>query len=199
MKLMIVGASGTLGRAIVEHLAHSHELIKVAKTQGDYQVDITSEESIKALFEKVGRVDGIISVTGNLHFAAISEMTGQGFNIGLNDKLLGQVNLALIGQNYLNEGGSITLTSGIVSQQPIKGGTNASTVNAALEGFVKSAAIELKNGQRINAISPSVVTESLDVYGPFFPGYESVPAQRVAMAFQRSIEGGLTGQTFNVW
>lgn len=196
---MIVGASGTLGRAIVEHLAHSHELIKVAKTQGDYQVDITSEESIKALFEKVGRVDGIISVTGNLHFSPISEMTGQGFNIGLNDKLLGQVNLALIGQNYLNEGGSITLTSGIVSQQPIKGGTNASTVNAALEGFVKSAAIELKNGQRINAISPSVVTESLDVYGPFFPGYESVPAQRVAMAFQRSIEGGLTGQTFNVW
>jgi NAD(P)-dependent dehydrogenase (short-subunit alcohol dehydrogenase family) len=199
MKLMIVGASGTLGRAIVEHLAHSHELIKVAKTQGDYQVDITSEESIKALFEKVGRVDGIISVTGNLHFSPISEMTGQGFNIGLNDKLLGQVNLALIGQNYLNEGGSITLTSGIVSQQPIKGGTNASTVNAALEGFVKSAAIEFKNGQRINAISPSVVTESLDVYGPFFPGYESVPAQRVAMAFQRSIEGGLTGQTFNVW
>ena len=199
MKLMIVGASGTLGRAVVKHLAHSHELIKVAKTQGDYQVDITSEESIKALFEKVGRVDGIISVTGNLHFAPLPQMTAEDFSLGLNDKLLGQVNLALVGQHYLNDGGSITLTSGIVSEQPIIGGTNASTVNAAIEGFVLSAAIELKNGQRINAVNPSVVTESLDIYEPFFPGYESVPANRVAMAFQRSIEGGLNGKIFKVW
>ena len=199
MKIVVVGASGTLGKALVEHLGQENELVQVAKSQGEYRLDITDGNSIKALFERVGKVDAIVSVTGNLHFGALEEMTAQNFSLGLNDKLLGQVNLALIGQNYLNEGGSITLTSGIVSQQPIKGGTNASTVNAALEGFVKSAAIELKNGQRINAISPSVVTESLDVYGPFFPGYEPVSAQRVAMAFQKSIEGGLTGQTFNVW
>ena len=199
MKLLIIGASGTLGRALVDHLAGHHELIKVGKTQGDYRVDITQSDSVKNLFEKVGRVDGILSVTGNLHFTPLAQMSAEDFSIGLNDKLLGQVNLALIGQHYLNEGGSITLTSGIVSEQPIIGGTNASTVNAAIEGFIRSAAIELKNCQRINAVNPSVVTESLDVYAPFFPGYEPVSAKRVAMAFQRSIEGGLNGQVFKVW
>ncbi len=199
MKLLIIGASGTLGRALVDHLAGHHELIKVGKTQGDHRVDITQSDSVKNLFEKIGKVDGILSVTGNLHFAPLAHMTAEDFSLGLNDKLLGQVNLALIGQHYLNDGGSITLTSGIVSDQPIIGGTNASTVNAAIEGFIRSAAIELKNSQRINAVNPSVVTESLDVYGPFFKGYESVSAKRVAMAFQRSIEGGLNGQVFKVW
>jgi len=199
MKLVIIGASGTLGRALIDHLAGKHEVVKVGKTQGDYLVDITQADSVKNLFKKVGKVDGIISVTGNLHFAPLPQMTAEGFSLGLNDKLLGQVNLALVGQHYLNDGGSITLTSGIVSEQPIIGGTNASTVNAAIEGFVLSAAIELKNGQRINAVNPSVVTESLDIYEPFFPGYESVPANRVAMAFQRSIEGGLNGKIFKVW
>ena len=199
MKIVVVGASGTLGKALVEHLGQENELVQVAKSQGEYRLDITDGNSIKALFERVGKVDAIVSVTGNLHFGALEEMTAQNFSLGLNDKLLGQVNLALIGQHYLNKGGSITLTSGIVSEEPIIGGCNATTVNAAIEGFVRAAAIELKNGMRINAVSPSVVTESLDVYGPFFPGYESVSAKRVAMAFQRSLEGPLSGQTFKVW
>ncbi len=199
MKIVVVGASGTLGKALVEHLGQENELVQVAKSQGEYRLDITDGNSIKALFERVGKVDAIVSVTGNLHFGALEEMTAQNFSLGLNDKLLGQVNLALIGQHYLNKGGSITLTSGIVSEEPIIGGCNATTVNAAIEGFVRAAAIELNNGMRINAVSPSVVTESLDVYGPFFPGYESVSAKRVAMAFQRSLEGPLSGQTFKVW
>jgi len=199
MKIVVVGASGTLGKALVEHFGQENELVQVAKSQGEYRLDITDGNSIKALFERVGKVDAIVSVTGNLHFGALEEMTAQNFSLGLNDKLLGQVNLALIGQHYLNKGGSITLTSGIVSEEPIIGGCNATTVNAAIEGFVRAAAIELNNGMRINAVSPSVVTESLDVYGPFFPGYESVSAKRVAMAFQRSLEGPLSGQTFKVW
>jgi len=199
MKIVVVGASGTLGKALVEHLGQENELVQVAKSQGEYRLDITDGNSIKALFERIGKVDAIVSVTGNLHFGALEEMTAQNFSLGLNDKLLGQVNLALIGQHYLNKGGSITLTSGIVSEEPIIGGCNATTVNAAIEGFVRAAAIELNNGMRINAVSPSVVTESLDVYGPFFPGYESVSAKRVAMAFQRSLEGPLSGQTFKVW
>ena len=199
MKIVVVGASGTLGKALVEHLGQENELVQVAKSQGEYRLDITDGNSIKALFERVGKVDAIVSVTGNLHFGALEEMTAQNFSLGLNDKLLGQVNLALIGQHYLNKGGSITLTSGIVSEEPIIGGCNATTVNAAIEGFVRAAAIELKNGMRINAVSPSVVTESLDVYGAFFPGYESVSAKRVAMAFQRSLQGQLSGQTFKVW
>ena len=199
MKILIVGSTGTIGMAITKNMEARHKVIKVGNTNGDFQVDIKSSESIRALFDAVGKVDAIVSACGNLHFGSLAEMTAEDFNVGLQDKLLGQVNLALIGQHYLNDGGSITLSSGIVSEQPITGGANASCVNAAIEGFVMGASIELKNNQRINAVCPSVVTESLAVYDPFFPGYESVSVVRVAKAYQRSIEGPLNGQVFKVW
>jgi len=199
MKIIVIGATGTIGKEIVRNMEERHAVIKVGNKQGDFQVDIKSSQSIAKLFDTVGKVDAIISVCGNLHFGPLHEMTADDFNIGLQDKLLGQVNLALVGQHYLNNGGSITLSSGIVSTQPIVGGANATCVNAAIEGFVLGASIELKNNQRINAVCPSVVTESLSTYGPFFPGYESVSVTRVAKAYQRSIEGPLNGETFKVW
>jgi NAD(P)-dependent dehydrogenase (short-subunit alcohol dehydrogenase family) len=199
MKIIVIGATGTIGKEIVKNLEERHTVIKVGNQQGDFQVDIRSSQSIEKLFEAVGKVDAIVSACGNLHFGPLQEMTADDFNIGLQDKLLGQVNLALVGQHYLSDGGSITLSSGIVSTQPIIGGTNATCVNAAIEGFVVGASIELKNNQRINAVCPSVVTESLDTYGPFFPGYESVSVARVAKAYQRSVEGPLNGEIFKVW
>ncbi len=199
MKILVMGATGTIGKEIVRNMEERHTVVKVGNTKGDYQVDIRSQQSIQELFDIIGMVDAIISACGNLHFGPLVEMTANDFNIGLQDKLLGQVNIALIGQHYLNDAGSITLSSGIVSVQPIVGGANATCVNAAIEGFVLGASIELKNSQRINAVCPSVVTESLDTYGPFFPGYESVSVSRVAKAYQRSVEGPLNGTVFNVW
>lgn len=199
MKIIVIGATGTIGKEIVNNMEERHTVFKVGNTKGDFQVDIRSKESISKMFMDIGKVDAIISACGNLHFGPMVDMTSDEFNIGLQDKLLGQVNLALIGQHYLNDGGSITLSSGIVSTQPIAGGANATCVNAAIEGFVLGASIELKNSQRINAVCPTVVTESLDVYGPFFPGYESVPVSKVAKAYQRSVEGPLNGKVFNVW
>jgi len=199
MKIIVIGATGTIGQEIVKNMEERHTVIKVGNTKGDFQVDIRSSQSILKLFDTIGKVDTIISACGNLHFGPLEEMTADDFNIGLQDKLLGQVNLALIGQHYLNDGGSITLSSGIVSAQPIVGGANATCVNAAIEGFVLGASIELKNSRRINAVCPSVVTESLDTYEPFFPGYESVSVSRVAKAYQRSVEGPLNGTIFKVW
>ena len=118
---------------------------------------------------------------------------------GLQDKLLGQVRIALIGQSFLNDGGSITLTSGIIADEPIRQGANATTVNAAVEGFVRGAAIELPRGIRINVVSPTVVEESLKAYGPFFPGFEAASAERVAKAYRRSVEGAQTGRVYKVW
>ena len=120
--------------------------------------------------------------------------------VGLQDKLLGQVRLALAAQHHLNAGGSITLTSGIVSAQPIRDGVNATSVNAALEGFVRAAALELlPRGLRINVVSPNVLIESMAAYGPYFPGFEAVSAQRAALAFQRAVEGIQSGETLTVW
>ena len=106
--------------------------------------------------------------------------------------------LALVGQHFLRDGGSITLVSGIVAQEPIAQGVNATTVNAGLEGFVRAAACELPRGIRINLISPTVLSESLAAYGDFFPGFPSVPAAAVAQAYRRSIEGVQTGRIYPV-
>lgn len=198
MKIVIIGASGTVGRAVTETLSRKHEVIRVGRTQGDYQVDITSQESVEALFEKVGRVDAIVSATGNLFFGPLSTMTDQDFNQGLQDKLLGQIRLALTGQHFLNDGGSITLISGIIAHEPIAQGANAATINAGLEGFVRAAACELERGQRINLISPTVLSESAAAYDGFFPGFESVPAVTVANAYRRSVEGIQTGRIYKV-
>lgn len=198
MKIIVIGASGTVGRAVAQELSQRHEVIHVGRTQGDYQVDITSQQSVESLFEKTGRVDAIVSATGNLFFGPLATMTDGDFNQGLQDKLLGQTRLALTGQHYLNDGGSITLISGIVAHEPIAQGVNATTVNAGLEGFVRAAACELPRGIRINLISPTVLTESAAAYDGFFPGFASVPAASVAQAYRRSVEGIQNGRIYKV-
>lgn len=199
MKILVIGGTGTLGKAVVSALGDNHNVITAGKTRGDFQVDITDESSVKALFARTGKLDAIISTTGSLHFGPLEEMTAEQFNTGLQDKLLGQVRIALIGKAFLNDGGSITLTSGIVADEPIRQGANATAVNAAVEGFVRAAAIELPRGLRINGVSPTVVEESLEGYGPFFPGFEAAPAVRVAKAYVRSVEGAQTGRIYKVW
>lgn len=198
MKILVIGASGTVGQGVVNELSRDHQVIRVGKTQGDYRVDLTSEESVQALFAQTGNVDAVISTTGGVHFGALAEMTSEQFNSGLQDKLLGQVRLVLIGQKFVNPGGSFTLTTGILAQQPIRTGVNATAVNGALESFVMAAANELP-GLRINAVSPTVLTEALESYGPFFPGFESAPASRVALAYRRSVDGVESGKVYRVW
>ncbi|MBW8465358.1 short chain dehydrogenase [Acidovorax sp.] len=197
-KILLIGASGTIGQAVLANLGARHDVITVGRSSGMHQADLAQPASLAALFAAVGKVDAIVSTAGNVHFGPLAEMTAEQFHIGLQDKLLGQVQLALLGQRYLNDGGSITLISGILGTEPIRNGASATAVNAAIEGFVAAAAIELPRGLRINAVSPTVLTESMGTYGPFFPGFEPVPAERAALAYQRSVEGAQTGRVYRV-
>ncbi|MCO7487758.1 short chain dehydrogenase [Stenotrophomonas maltophilia] len=200
MKILLVGASGTLGQAVARQLGQQHQILAAGRHSGELRVDLTDDASVAELFARTGPVDAVISTAGKLYFGPLQEMTPEQFNIGLQDKLLGQVRLALAAQHHLNSGGSITLTSGIVSAQPIRDGVNATAVNAALEGFVRAAALELlPRGLRINVVSPNVLIESMAAYGPYFPGFEAVSAQRAALAFQRAVEGIQSGETITVW
>ncbi len=168
--------AASIGRAVSEELSQRHEVIRVGRTRGDYQVDITSQESVEALFAQTGEVDAIVSTTGNLHFGPLSTMTDSQFNLGLQDKMLGQIRLALVGQHFLRDGGSINPGQRLLSRRnPLLRGVNATTVNAGLEGFVRAAACELPRGMRINLISPTVLSESLAAYGDFFPGFPAFP------------------------
>ena len=197
MKILVVGASGVLGSAVVAELGSRHDIIRGGRSGADLAIDITDPQSIRAAFEKLGSVDAVVSTAGKVKFAPLAAMSGEDYGIGLADKLMGQVNLVLIGRPHLSERGSFTLTSGILSHDPIVAGSSASMVNGAIDCFVRAAAIELMP-QRINAVSPGVLVESMGGYAPFFRGHEPVPAARAALAFSKSVEGALTGEVFSV-
>lgn len=198
MKILIVGATGTVGKFVAAALAERHEIVKAGSKSGDVQVDIKDAGSIRKLFDKVGKVDAVVSAAGKVHFGEFAKMTEAEIGVGLKDKLMGQVNLVLIGRDYVRDGGSFTLTSGVLSHDPIRLGVGASLVNGAIDCFVRAAAIEMPRGIRINSISPGVLEEALPSYGPYFLGHDAVPGKRVANAYVKSVEGLLTGQVIHV-
>ncbi|WP_409278430.1 short chain dehydrogenase [Pseudomonas defluvii] len=198
MKILLIGASGTIGSAVAKELEQRHDVLRIGRTRGDYQVDISSSASIRSLFEQTGRFDALVCAAGNVTFAALEDMTEEHFALGLNDKLMGQVNLLLIGREFINDGGSFTFTTGITSHDPIRTGSSASLVNGAIDAFVKAAAIELPRGLRVNSVSPNVLVEAMPAYAPYFRGFKPVPAADVALAYAKSVEGLQTGQTYHV-
>jgi NAD(P)-dependent dehydrogenase (short-subunit alcohol dehydrogenase family) len=198
MRIMVVGASGTIGRAVVAELEERHEIVAAGRSSGDLELDITDGRSIRAAYEKAGTLDAVVSATGTVKFAPFEDMEAADYEIGLEDKLMGQVNLVLIGREFLAEAGSFTLTTGVLDSDPIRQGTSASMVNGAINAFVMAAAIEMPRGQRINAVSPGVIEEAMEAYAPYFRGFEPVPAARAALAYAKSVEGARTGQVYRV-
>ena len=199
MKVLLVGASGIIGRGIDAELSQRHEIIRASRSSGDINVDLTDIASIKAMFTKVGKVGAVVSATGKVHFGDFSEMDDDKYRIGINDKLMGQVNLVLVGRDHVADNASFTLTTGILSKDPIRYGSSASMVNGAIESFVRAAAIEMKPGLRINAVSPGVILEAMEGYAPYFRGHDPVPASRAALGYAKSVEGLQTGQVFEIF
>ncbi|HEA3086476.1 TPA: short chain dehydrogenase [Aeromonas dhakensis] len=198
MKIVIVGASGTIGSAVSDLLAKDHQVIRVGHSQGDARVDMRDPASIRGLFAKLGQFDSLVVASGSAAFNALTEMTDEEWQLGIQSKLMGQINLTRAAIPHLNDKGSITLISGILSEEPINWGASVTTINGAVEHFVKAAACELPRGLRINVVSPTVLAESMDKYADFFPGFVPVPAARVAQAYQKSVLGVQTGQVFRV-
>lgn len=198
MRVLIAGADGTVGRAAVAALGGRHEIIKAGRSSGDVKVDLTKAESIRAMYEKAGNLDAVVACTGHTHFGPLDQMTEAQFMRGVQDKLMGQINLVFEGLKHLNDGGSFTLTSGILNRDPIRQGANGASVDAAIDGFVIGAAIEMPRGMRINAVSPALLQDSAAKYDGFFPGHETVSADRVGLAYVKSVEGAITGQVIKV-
>ncbi|SDL10138.1 NADP-dependent 3-hydroxy acid dehydrogenase YdfG [Catalinimonas alkaloidigena] len=199
MKILVVGGTGTLGKVVVEALRKKHEVITAGSKSGDVQVDITDLASIQQVFEQVGTLDALVVTAGGAAMAPVQQLTEAHFYKGIRSKMMGQINLALVGQTYLNPGGSITLTSGILAEDPIANGAVLTTINSAVNGFVLGAAGELVKSQlRINVVSPGLVEASAEALGEYFPGHVPVPMAQVASAYVKSVEGILTGQIIRV-
>lgn len=194
MKVLIVGASGLLGSAATAALKERHEVIEAARSSG-VSVNLAEPDSIRRMYEEVGIVNAVISCTGSVPFKPLAELTDADFRAGIEDKVLGQVNLVQLGTNYVSGGGSFTLTSGVLAREPILTGVAASLANGALESFVMAAAAELPRRIRINAVSPTVLAEATG-YHEFFPGFSRVPAETVGQAYVKAVEGIQTGQIF---
>ncbi|WP_085991006.1 short chain dehydrogenase [Oceanobacillus senegalensis] len=200
MKVLVVGATGTIGKAVVNEMQGDNvEIITASRNNSDVKVDITSEESIKNMFEQVGKMDALVSTTGAAHFGPVAEMTTEQNLVAVNSKLLGQINLVLLGLDYIEDNGSITLTTGILMDDPLVNAASAAMANGGVRAFVKSAAIELPRGIRINSVSPNMLEESKEKYGSLFVGTEPVKGKSVALAFKKSILGAQTGQSYNVY
>ena len=199
MRILLVGASGAIGSAVAEELGSRHQIIRASRTAGDVRIDITDEASIARAFSEAGKLDAVISAAGELHFGPLADMTTEQLAFSINGKLLGQINLARQAIRSLSDGGSITLVSGIIGEQPVVGGATAALVNAGLEGFALGASVDMPRGIRINVVCAGIVAETKDKYAPLFNGFEPVTARRVAVAYARSVEGAQTGQVYRVF
>lgn len=193
MKIIIVGATGTMGKYLSNAFEKEHEIIRVGSDSSDFQVDITSVESIENLFKQAGSFDALISTAGPTYVGPWKKMTDKEFKKGVEGKMMGQINLVLIGQQYINPKGSFTLITGGLTYEPQLNFANASAANGAVEGFVRAAAIELENGIRINAVSPTVIEDSPQ-YFPYFPGEIPVTMKQLEYGFRKSVFGANTGQ-----
>lgn len=198
MKIIVVGAAGDIGRVVSKALRRRHKIICVGRSSGDYHVDISDIDAVAKLYQCVGEFDAVVSCAGDATFASLGAFTQESFMLGLRHKVMGQINLVLAGLETLSDGGSFTLTSGVLDRDPIRMGANAATANGALAGFVKSAAIELPRGLRINVVSPGLLDISEPRYGDWFPGHKPVSSNDVACAYVKSVEGALTGQVIIV-
>ncbi|MDI3325571.1 short chain dehydrogenase [Pontibacterium granulatum] len=195
MKIMVIGATGTIGKAVAERLGKENEVIAVGYSDGDLQVDLGNSLSIEELFEKSGAVDALISTAGLANFGALNDQTDADYQLALNNKLMGQVNLVRIGKDYINAGGSITLTSGILSRQPMPGSASISMVNGALESYTKAAALELEN-LRLNVVAPAFVKETMEMMG--MDSTHGISAADTAKAYAVAVNGRMHGETLDV-
>jgi NAD(P)-dependent dehydrogenase (short-subunit alcohol dehydrogenase family) len=199
MKILIIGGEGTIGKKVSNHFSKKHEVLIAGRNSGDIVVDIVNSQSIEAMFESIGKVDAVACIAGEAKWAAFDSMTEEDFHIGLKSKLMGQVNLVRIGQNYLNVGGSFTLSTGILADHPVELTTSPAMVNGGIHSFVKAASLELKNGIRINVVSSGLVEDAVEKYEAYFPGHNPIPMNKVVNGYVKSIEGKGTGEIIRMY
>ena len=199
MKILIIGGNGTIGNKITSYFSKNHEVLIAGRNSGDVTVDISNSESIKAMFEKIGMLDAIVCVAGEAKWKAFNELSEDDYYIGFKSKLMGQVNLVRIGQHYLNKGGSVTLTTGILADDPVPMTASAAMVNGAIHSFVKAVVLDLDGKIRVNVVSSGLVEDAVEKYDAYFPGHNPVPMTKVINGYRKSVEGKNTGEIIRIY
>jgi NAD(P)-dependent dehydrogenase (short-subunit alcohol dehydrogenase family) len=199
MQILIIGGKGTIGKKVSEHFSKKHEVIIGGRNSGDVTVDIADSKSIKLMFETIGKVDAVICIAGEAKWAEFNTMTEEDFYIGLKSKLMGQVNLVRLGKDYVNAGGSFTLSTGILADHPVALTTSAAMVNGGIHSFVKAVSLELENSIRINVVSSGLVEDAVEIYEDYFPGHNPIPMKKVINGFVKSVQGSGNGEIIRMY
>ena len=199
MKILIIGGNGTIGNKVTSHFNTENKVLIAGRTSGDFFVDITDSNSITEMFKKTGKLDAIICIAGEAKWADFNDLSEDDYYIGLKSKLMGQVNLVRIGQNYLNSNGSITLSTGILADDPVVKTTSASMVNGGIHSFVQAVALEIDNGIRVNVVSSGMVEDAYEKYKDYFPGHNPIPMHKVIKGYERSVKGKRNGEIIRIY
>ncbi|MBJ2123834.1 short chain dehydrogenase [Flavobacterium sp. IB48] len=184
MRILLIGANGEIGKILHPALAKNHEIISAGRNSGDFRIDLSDSKSIEKLFEEVKNIDACICVAGDCYTGDLLSLNEKRLNIGIQNKLLGQINLVLIGQKHLNDNGSFTLTSGKMGDKPVKNNISKAIVNGGVNSFVLAASLELERGIRLNGISPAKVADIL--------------SEDLINAYAKSIEKSINGEIIKV-
>lgn len=206
-RVLLVGAKGVIGKHVHAALHESFDVIcaglEPSEHSHDIRLDLADAAAIERTLGSIGPLDAVISTAGRAKFGLLADanpadLSHSVYGLGLLDKLMGQVNLALAAHSVLRPGGSITLTSGTTSTEPVLGAAGLSMVNGALESWVCAAATELPHGLRLNVVSPSLVEGTSAAACAAFPGFELVTGERVGLAYLRCLRSGITGRVLRV-
>jgi NAD(P)-dependent dehydrogenase (short-subunit alcohol dehydrogenase family) len=192
MNIVVIGGNGTIGKAVVAALRPRHEVIVASRKSG---LDLRDEASIEKLFSAHKHLDAVVSCAGSGVWKPLEQLTSADFEQTLRYKLMGQVNLARIAARHLRDGGSITLTSGVLAREPMQGGAAFSLANAGVEGFAVGASIEFPRSIRVNVVSPPWIAETLAEMK--MDPAQGQTAASCARAYVAAVEGAMTGQTLD--
>jgi NAD(P)-dependent dehydrogenase (short-subunit alcohol dehydrogenase family) len=199
MRILIIGGNGTVGRKVSQYFQQNHEVIIAGRNSGDVNIDIADSNSIQKGLAAAGQLDAVICIAGEAKWAPFNDLSEEDFYIGIRSKMMGQINLVRLAKDHLNAGGSITLTTGILADDPVRMTTSAAMVNGAIHSFVQAAVLELNNGIRLNVVSSGLVEDAVEKYRDYFPGHNPIPMTKVVNGYIRSVEGKGTGQVIRIY
>jgi NAD(P)-dependent dehydrogenase (short-subunit alcohol dehydrogenase family) len=150
-------------------LSNALERLKTAYPKADisgYLCDLRAsavESSVKALFEKVGKVDHVVHTTGDsLAMTKLSEITVEKIQKAGEVRFVSMLIVAKYASQYLKGGpaSSLTLTSGTVAERPMADWSVVSSYAGALDSTVQNLALDMKP-IRVNLVAPGAVDTEL--------------------------------------
>jgi NAD(P)-dependent dehydrogenase (short-subunit alcohol dehydrogenase family) len=199
-RIVILGATGTIGSAVARLLASDGEIVRVGHTRGDMRLDARSPSDLETFFAGLGPYDHLVSLAGTgAAIGPVETLSHDDFAAGFLNKVAIQIDLVKAGLSTIRDGGSFTLSSGYLDKEPMPGYSAIAMCNGAVAAFVKAVALDMPRGVRINAVSPVFVVETLMAFGIMdMTPYVTMSAADTALAYRAAVMGTLNGANIDV-